>query len=184
MNNESTIVNLLHVIAVFLILYSFYKNHQMTVSKIVVFFLSIFASILIILFSLFFKNILSCGLFIFFLFVISIAILKFKDKKQIIYYSSFVTTLIFYIYSIIRILSKTKIPNINYLILTDYIFAICLSAVFLVILVVSLNLRFLLPANGIGVFIMFFSVSIFVLELILFSFLQTVFSSVNYNITK
>lgn len=172
-----------HIIVLFLIILIYEKRNKKSHNYKVIILGSLLGSILILLCFLFMiKNVFEWGLITFVVLTIIIYFLNLENFSQIIYYCSFMTSLIFYIYSIIGwLLIRTENIFLDSTSLIDYLFAIFFSIIIVHILMCLLKIDLILPNEKISIIILFSTISTMLLELYYLSVLNMA-TSIAFNL--
>lgn len=162
-----------HIIALFFIILIYEKKNNMNFNYKAITIVSILGSILILACYYFLtQSVFEWGLMIFLILSMILYFLNFKNIFQIIYYSSFITSLIFYIYSITGLLTRIENIFLNSISLIDYLIAIVFSIIIECILIYLLKIDLILPNEKISIIILFLIISTMSLELYYLSILD------------
>lgn len=172
---------ILNIFSLFLILNIYRQVHGFIINlkkAIILAFLGtlcIFTSYIYLL-----ESITYFGLSIFILVLIIIFLDNKKNYYEIIYFSVFLTTLIFNIYMLIGLWSCRMQLIMVELSFTKYLYSVYISIIILAIFFYIFNLKFSLPTGKISYIILFISFLIFIMELSLFNHLSKASNNDNY----
>ena len=173
MNLELIFSFIFQTIEMLIIIFIFQKNKNSTFNLLKNILISIIYVLLVkINFMCFSYNIIYLGVSIFVLTSISLCIINLDKLLNIIYFSSYITILTFFIYMLIDI----KIRE-NFLSVQSFSFSSYMLSTFFVVLILALMINifeidFSLPYGGIGAFIAITNVFLLFLELWLFEYLK------------
>lgn len=121
-----------------------------------------------VLFNYFDENIICLGIGIFLIFSAVLYLINFNNHLQLLYFSAFFTTLIFYLYILIELSIWGIKFNLNSISYVSYVETLLFSVIILSLLVYSFKLRFFLPTGRINIFILFSTISLLLIELIFY----------------
>ena len=127
-----------------------------------------------------YSNIFLIGMFSFLSFFIVLCLMKCKEYLQIIYYSLFITTVLFYIYMLIGISSRAQQLIIIRFNFSYYLISLYITIILLCITIYMFKLNFYLPDGKISLIILFITVLILIMELLIFDRMQLNFKNI-YN---
>ncbi|MBM6841016.1 GHKL domain-containing protein [[Clostridium] spiroforme] len=173
MNLELIFSFIFQTIEMLIIIFIFQKNKNSTFILLKNILISIIYVLLVKINFMFFSyNIIYLGVSIFVLTSISLCIINLDKLLNIIYFSSYITILTFFIYMLIDI----KIRE-NFLSVQSFSFSSYMLSTFFVVLILALMINifeidFSLPYGGIGAFIAITNVFLLFLELWLFEYLK------------
>lgn len=165
----------------FYVIFSFYQSTTQKGNNIKGIFLTsiLGVCIRINLFKILPNDSLYWGLSFFMIIASLLYILNFSKIKQILFYTAFITTFVFYIFIIISYWSRSNYYN-DVLSVSDYISALILFVFVLALLKNILKFKIILPKGRISLVILFTSLSLLILELLYFEQLQINLSLIEY----
>lgn len=160
---------LVHTLLIFFIVYIYQNINNLIFNKKNILSLSFMSSILLkILASYFNENILVFGICLFSVLSITLYLINSNYYFQIMYYTSFITTLVFFVYALVEFVLFGMTSSICSIVFSHYIYALFLGIIILCLLIYVLELKFLLPADKVSIFILFSSVLILFVELMFY----------------
>lgn len=164
----------LHVFILIFLLYIYQEMHLLSIQIYKICFLSLVGSVLTGGTYIYFVN--NCWYLVlstFLLFVIILYLLNLNQMISIIYYSSFVSALIFYIYILIFQFSRGKVNHVISLYYPYYVTSILLSLIIMCIIVFLIKIKFYLPDTKIKYFIIVTSISTLFIEVLYMYYFYT-----------
>lgn len=173
MNLELIFSFIFQTIEMLIIIFIFQKNKNSTFNLLKNILISIIYVLLVkINFMCFSYNIIYLGVSIFVLTSISLCIINLDKLLNIIYFSSYITILTFFIYMLIDIKIRENFLSVQFFSFSSYMLSTFFVVLILALMINIFEIDFSLPYGGIGAFIAITNVFLLFLELWLFEYLK------------
>lgn len=138
-----------------------------------IFFSSMLCSVAISICFLFLYDYTVClGICIWLLLIFFLYLANRNRLMNIVFFNSFFITFVFYIYMLIGIGNRVKYVNVAYLSNSKFIFSLYIFIFIFQVLINIFKIQFALPNGKINIFIVFVSISLLLLELISFEYIN------------
>lgn len=155
----------IYTILLSIVIYIYQDINHFIINKKHIFLSSALTSLSIrIIFSYFSNHILYLEICIFIIISTMLFLINFHYSIQIMYYSSLITSFIFYNYTIVEFISFDQSANIYPISFSVYTVSLFLSIIMICLFVYIFKLKFLLPSDKINIFILFSSLFILFME--------------------
>lgn len=157
----------LQMFLIFFIIYIFQDSNHLNINIKHILLNSFFGAIFIITVFVFFKsNIILVGIVSFLVISSVLLLINFGNCFQILYFSSSLTNILFYVYFLFVRLLRPQVQNIYLVSFSYYFYSMFFAIIIICLFVYLFKIRFILPTGKINFFIIFISVSLLLIELL------------------